>query len=106
MSGDVTYDGTIDPSGRYQFRSHSGDVRLRIPSNVGARLSVETFSGTIDSAFPITLQPGDRSAGRPRRFDFTLGGGGASISLETFSSDITIERGDSRSGARVTPEGA
>lgn len=90
VSGEISYEGTVDPSGRYQFSTQSGDVRLRIPAATGAKLTMQTFSGSLDSAFPVTLQPGQRA--RQQRFEFTIGSGGASISAETFSGDVTIEK--------------
>jgi DUF4097 and DUF4098 domain-containing protein YvlB len=92
VSGEVEYDGTVDKDGRYEFHSHSGDIRLGIPESTGAQFSVETFSGSLDSEFPITLQPGQRSTGRPRRFEFTLGSGTARITAESFSGDIVLAR--------------
>jgi hypothetical protein len=53
---------------------------------------VQTFSGEVNSDFPMTLQPGSRSGNRGRGMQFTIGGGGARISAQTFSGDITIER--------------
>jgi DUF4097 and DUF4098 domain-containing protein YvlB len=95
VSGSVEYQGTTDDGGRYEFHAHSGDVRLSLGDNVGATFDVETFSGTIDSAFPITLQPGDYPGGngRPKRFTFKVGNGGARITTETFSGDIEIDKG-------------
>jgi DUF4097 and DUF4098 domain-containing protein YvlB len=98
-SGDLAYEGSIDPSGRYELSAHSGDIRLDIPSNTSAQLSVSTWSGTLDSDFPITLRPGEHGigAGQAKRFTFDIGGGAARISAETFSGDITIgSRGSSR----------
>ena len=92
VSGEVEYDGTVDKDGRYEFHSHSGDIRLGIPEASSAQFSVETFSGSLDSEFPITLQPGQRSTGRPRRFEFTLGSGSARITAESFSGDIVLAR--------------
>ncbi|HEX5073601.1 MAG TPA: DUF4097 family beta strand repeat-containing protein [Gemmatimonadaceae bacterium] len=92
VSGEVEYDGTVDKDGRYEFHSHSGDIRLEIPESSSAQFSVETFSGSLDSEFPITLQPGQRSTGRPRRFEFTLGSGSARITAESFSGDIVLAR--------------
>jgi DUF4097 and DUF4098 domain-containing protein YvlB len=90
VSGEVEYDGNIDATGRYEFHSHSGDIRLEIPENSAAQFSIETFSGSLDSEFKLTLQPGQRSTGRPRRFEFTLGNGGARVSVESFSGDIVL----------------
>jgi DUF4097 and DUF4098 domain-containing protein YvlB len=98
-SGDLTYEGSIDPSGRYELSAHSGDIRLAIPSNSSAQLSVSTWSGTLDSDFPITLRPGEHGigSGQAKRFTFDVGGGAARIDVETFSGDITISsKGSSR----------
>ena len=91
-SGDVTFDGLIDPSGRYDFAAHSGDVRLHVQRDASAQLSVSTWNGGIDSQFPITLKPGEHGIGSAssKRFTFDIGGGAARISAETFSGDITV----------------
>lgn len=90
-SGEVHFSGTLDPKGRYEFNSHSGDIEIAVPGG-GATLDVHTFSGEVDSDFPMTLQPGSRSGDRGKGMQFTIGGGGARISAQTFSGNITIER--------------
>ena len=93
VSGELSYDGAFDPNGRYEFHSQSGDIRLRLPSSAGGSVRVETFSGSIDSEFAMTMQPGDHGMGEhPKRLEFTFGKGGARITAETFSGDITIEK--------------
>jgi DUF4097 and DUF4098 domain-containing protein YvlB len=92
VSGEIEYDGTIDASGRYEFHAHSGDVRLEIPENTSAAFSVETFNGSLDTEFPLTLQPGQRTTSRPRRYEFTLGSGSARVIAESFSGDIVLAR--------------
>src|SRR5687767_2120627 len=92
VSGEVEYEGNIDASGRYDFRAHSGDVRLEIPENSSAQFSVQTYSGSLDTEFPLTLQPGQRTSQRPRRFEFTLGSGSARVTAESFSGDIVLTR--------------
>ena len=97
VSGDVTFDGDIQGDGSYSANTHSGDVRLMLPSNVSATLELQTYSGEVRSAFPITLQPGEQPLNRRnRRMRFTVNAGGPRISLETFSGDIIIERGAAR----------
>ena len=93
VSGSVEFDGGTEAGGRYDFASHSGDVRLLLPSALGAMISVETFSGTIDSDFPITLQPGQRHG---KQFEFQVGNGGARIDATSFSGGIYIQRGTGR----------
>jgi DUF4097 and DUF4098 domain-containing protein YvlB len=101
VSGDVRYDGTFARDGRYDLSSHSGEIRLALPANVGAALSLRTYSGSIDTDFPLTLQPNGSGAARPgRRLEFTLGGGGARVTAESFSGDITIARPSTSSTPR------
>ena len=94
VSASVTYIGSIDPSGSYEFSSHSGNVHLEIPENSGAELSLETFSGRISSSFPMTLQPGDLSAmaRHGKKMDFAIGKGGARLTASTFSGNIHIDK--------------
>jgi hypothetical protein len=92
VSGEIEFEGPIARDGRYDFRSHSGNVTVRVPAATSARFEVETYSGELDSDFPITLMPRDRSRSRPRRFEFNIGGGEARIVAETFSGNITLER--------------
>lgn len=89
VSGDTRFAGTLDPKGRYELHSHSGDIRLSIPP-VGASFEVETFSGDIESDYPMTMQP--RTGGDHKRMEFAINGGGARVSAETFSGDVKIER--------------
>jgi DUF4097 and DUF4098 domain-containing protein YvlB len=97
VSGDFDFAGDLQGDGSYAASTHSGDVRLTLPSNIGATLELQTFSGEVRPGFPLTLQPGDQPLGRRnRRMRFTVNGGGPRISLETFSGDIIIERGAAR----------
>jgi DUF4097 and DUF4098 domain-containing protein YvlB len=89
-SGDISFDGSVDSTGRYELASHSGGVYVTVPQNTGALLTVSTYSGSIDSDFPITLKPGEHGIGTTRRFTFEIGKGDARISAESFSGDITI----------------
>lgn len=100
VSGDVTYDGTVDPSGRYELTTHSGEIRLTMPRTASAQIAVSTWSGSVDSEFPITLKPGEHGFGNARRFTFDVGGGAARITLESFSGDITIRGSGAGRGDR------
>lgn len=93
-SGDIDFAGTLNRDGRYQFNSHSGEVRLTLPDDAGAEFSLRTFSGELDSAFPVTL--GGRNRTNSRSMEFTLGSGGARITAETFSGDVTLRRAGGR----------
>lgn len=91
-SGEIEYEGAVEGDGRYEFHSHSGNIVLTIPAASNAKFAVETFNGAMDSAFPLTLQPTDRTNRRPRRFEFNVGSGGARIIAETFSGDLEIRK--------------
>jgi len=93
-SGDVTFDGVIDPAGRYDLSSHSGDVDLAIPADASAQLTVSTWNGEIESDFTITLKPGEHGIGssNAKRFTFAIGGAAARVTAETFSGDVRIRR--------------
>lgn len=91
VSGDLSYGGSLDPTGTYDFRAHSGNISLQLPPDAGASLSVDTFSGDIQTDFPLTIQPADN--GPPRHhLDTTLGRGGAHVTISTFSGDIELRR--------------
>jgi DUF4097 and DUF4098 domain-containing protein YvlB len=96
-SGDVTFDSGVDSTGRYELGSHSGSVILVLPGTVSAQFTVATYTGSIDSDFPITLRPGEHAIGPSKRFTFEVGKGEARVSAESFSGDVTI-----RSKARTT----
>lgn len=89
LDGDVTFVGRLHSGGTYEFSTHSGDAEVTVPADVSARVSVSTFDGEFDSDFPVTL--GRYSTGRT--FDFTLGGGAASLSIRVFDGEIRLREG-------------
>jgi DUF4097 and DUF4098 domain-containing protein YvlB len=91
VSGEVGFSGPIREGGRYRFQSHSGDLTIRPDGALNATISVSTFSGDLDSDFPVTLTPGRGI--RPRDFEFTVGSGKARLSLSSFSGTIYLRRG-------------
>jgi len=99
VNGDVSFDGEVRKGGTYSLTSHEGDVDFSLPSNVGATVRVNTFNGSFESDYAVTLQG---HTGRSQRLTFSLGGGGASIALESFNGDIRLLKpgahGKSRGG--------
>ena len=93
VNGDIGFDGEIRKGGSYALTSHQGDVHMVVPTSPAATIRVNTFNGSFESDFEVTLQG---PSGRNRRLTFTLGGGGAMIDLESFSGDIRLLK----SGAR------
>ena len=86
VDGDLWYSGTLSAQGFYSFITHDGGVTLEIPRSASARVSVATWDG--DLATDFSVQVPERLRGR--RFEFTLGSGGAQIEIEAFDGDIEV----------------
>jgi DUF4097 and DUF4098 domain-containing protein YvlB len=96
VSGGFEFHGEFRGMGSFAVNTHSGDIRLSLPENLKANLDLQTFSGDLRTEFPLTLQPGQTASRRGREMRTTINGGGARISLGTFSGDITIQKGAAR----------
>lgn len=95
ISGDIEYAGRLVRSGRYQFQSQSGDIRLTPANDVGFDLEATSFSGNIRSDFTFrnnaaveTPQRGPRT----QSLRGTVGDASAVITLRSFSGDVTVTR--------------
>ena len=88
LSGDVTYQGKIRKDGRYTFKSHSGNVEILIPADSAFEFSAETFSGDIDTDFKVEVS-GKISKKELRG---TVNGGGAELTLESFSGNVRLKK--------------
>lgn len=88
LSGTIVYEGDILAGGRYAFKAHSGNIRLRIPPDSAFDFEASTFSGDIHTEFEI-LASGKISR---KEIQGMVNGGGADVSLKTFSGDIFIEK--------------
>jgi DUF4097 and DUF4098 domain-containing protein YvlB len=88
VNGDVGYDGPIRSGGRYTLSSHNGDVTLAVAEGTSAAVSVSTFNGEFESAFPVTLT----ETRKGKRFSFVLGTGSAQVSLESFQGTVQLVR--------------
>ena len=87
VNGPVTYEGTVSDAGYYRFATHNGCIDVALPEKSNATLSLSTFSGGIDSSFPVTLKKI-----RSKRFQTTLGTGRARFELESFQGTIFLRR--------------
>lgn len=94
VSGEVGFSGPVREGGRYRFQSHSGDLTIRPDGALNATVSVSTFSGDLESDYPVTLTPGPGRF-RPREFEFTVGRGSARLALSSFSGTIYLRHGGS-----------
>jgi DUF4097 and DUF4098 domain-containing protein YvlB len=95
VSGDLDYAGRLARNGRYQFQSHSGDIRVTPADARGFAIEATTFSGDVRSDYALTLQssPGNALAPGPARnrsVRGSFGDAGATLTLQSFSGDIVI----------------
>ena len=93
VSGEIGFSGPVHDNGRYRFRSHSGDVTVRTDGDLNATVSVSTFSGDLESDWPITISPGRGGRMHGQEWEFTVGNGGARLTLGSFSGTIYLRRG-------------
>jgi DUF4097 and DUF4098 domain-containing protein YvlB len=91
VSGDVTFAGAPNRNARYEFNAHSGNVRLKLAGAAGFELDASTFSGSIRSDLPVTVNSPRRPRRGPGRSTRTVvGDGSASVAVSTFSGNIII----------------
>ena len=88
VSGEVELEGTVAPTGRLRVRSHTGDVRLRLPSDLSAQLRLESRRGRVTNSLG---SGGDSVAAQDGGVDLVLGRGGPSIDVESLDGDIFVE---------------
>jgi hypothetical protein len=88
VSGNITYTGALNEGGRYEIKTHSGDVRMVIPAGSAFELEANTFSGDIASDFEITAV-GKTS---PREIHGTVGKGGTTVILKSFSGNVDLKK--------------
>lgn len=96
-NGRVQWEGAFDPSGRYTFSTHNGEILLLLPEATSARVRGSMFNGSFESALPATtqgLEPSrrDRDIMLGKEFTATIGKGEATVHVETFNGSIRIRR--------------
>jgi DUF4097 and DUF4098 domain-containing protein YvlB len=93
VNGDISYNGKLSKSGRYELKTHSGDI---VVNHQGSAFEVEasTFNGDIkfDQPLPGTAKANTNRYGPGRSVRGAMGGGGAYLELTTFSGDITVSK--------------
>jgi DUF4097 and DUF4098 domain-containing protein YvlB len=91
VGGDVSYRGLIRGDGTYRLKSLSGSVEMTIQSDApGFRASLSTYSGEIETAFPLRMETPNRTEPINRKMIGTYKGGGAQITLDSFSASATL----------------
>ena len=92
VSGGITYTGRLEKQGRYEFKSHSGDIRLG--SSDGYDFEASTFSGSVKPEVGVTMRSGEDGGGHMgKSVKGAVAGGGAYVEARTFSGSIYLTKG-------------
>lgn len=99
VSGNIEFDAPLTKGGRYEFTSHSGNVRVTLSGNTGFELDADTFSGSVRSDLPVTLRgigrndlaPRDRR-GSNRAIRGSYGDASAFLSVRSHSGSVVISK--------------
>jgi DUF4097 and DUF4098 domain-containing protein YvlB len=91
VSGDVEYDGPLSKGGRYEFTSHSGDLRVAIAGSTGFEITANTFSGEVRSELPsLKISSNENDLPGNHEVRATIGDGSALLVVKTFSGDLVV----------------
>jgi hypothetical protein len=94
MSGDLEYAGRLARSGRYEFQTYSGTIRVTPQGNPGFDLQASSLNGDVRSDYALQgteAEPAPRrNATRSLRGRF--GDAGAVVNAASFNGDILIVR--------------
>ena len=93
-SGIITMTGRLAPRGSYDFNTFSGDVILKIPADSSFKLSARAQQGDITTDFAIRSASDEDSRNllEGRRLTGTVGTGDASLTLQTFSGTVRLQK--------------
>jgi len=101
VSGDIVFKGKLAKTGRYELKTHSGDVQVVTDGGASFEVEAGTLSGDVSSDFALKLTgsgtgtsfvPRDRGPRRSGDIRGIANDGGAVLSLHSFSGDILISK--------------
>ena len=96
LSGNIEFEAPLSKGGRYEFTSHSGNVRLTLSGNTGFELDADTFSGSVRSDVPVTLrtigQADQNRRGSNRAIRGSYGDASAFLSVRSHSGSVIITK--------------
>lgn len=95
-SGDVIFRGPIRDRGSYRLKSLSGEVSMTIqPDVAGFTAMLTTYSGEINTDFPLKVESPAQGGPINRRVTGAFGNGQAKLVLDSFSGTVKIAKGNS-----------
>jgi DUF4097 and DUF4098 domain-containing protein YvlB len=95
-SADVIFKGPIRAGGSYRLKSLSGEVSMTIqPDVAGFTAMLTTYSGEINTDFPLKVESPVQGGPINRRVTGSFGNGQAKLALDSFSGTVRIAKGNS-----------
>lgn len=91
VSGRITADLSLRPTGHVTLNSVSGDILVRLPEDVETDVNIRSTSGRLMSTFE---KLSDKSGPGAKSLSGRLGGGMASLAAATVSGDVTLLKGE------------
>lgn len=98
VSGSLQYNGALAKNSRFQMKTHSGNIGLALVGDTGFELDAASFSGGIQSEFPLTPRGrarndgagSSRGRGTIHSIRGVYGDGSATVETITFSGNVDI----------------
>jgi hypothetical protein len=89
VSSEIAFKGDLDPDGRLEAETHSGDVELRLPVRLGAAYHLVSYGGELMNDL---VPPGQARRGPGKgEWTFQTGDGRATVNVTTFKGRITLK---------------
>ena len=96
LSGNIEFDAPLTKGGRYEFTSHSGNVRITMSGGTGFELDADTFSGSVRTDVPVTLRAMGRTdqnrRGSNRAIRGSYGDASAYLTVRSHSGSVIITK--------------
>jgi hypothetical protein len=89
VNGELRFVGTIRPGSALSFITHGGAVEFLLPSATAANFLVGTYEGSLVNEFRVPVAS-SRSKIKGSENRFTLGGGGADVTVRTFRGRVVV----------------
>jgi hypothetical protein len=90
ISGDISATTGAPGTEGAEVHSVSGDVTLNLPEHANLVVNAHTVSGDISDAFDLPVNEG--KFGSSHTLSGTIGSGGASLSINTVSGDVSLDK--------------
>lgn len=91
VTGDIVFDGALEPGSSVGFQTHSGRVEMTLPPDAGVDCLVTTIEGDLEVDFDVPEALARDGAQGPEQ-EFTIGDGGAQVKIQTFDGSVAIRR--------------